>query len=846
MSSRKLTIISFVFLTSCFFITHGISAQNAMGVGTDTPNQNAVLELVSPTSDQGFLVPRYTTAQRTATSFTSKLAAIDNGLMVFDSDEGQFYFWFGGVWQQVTNVSSGGDMATSTYDTNSDGTVDDASLVNGLSVETAVPVGAVFTDDQTAGTVAVTATGNLVSTDVQAALEELQSDIDSDLGGDMQQSVFDVNSDNVIDTVANAGFVNGFTVESAVPASAVFTDNQTAAEVEVTATGNLASTDVQAALEELQSEIDSDLGGDMLGSVYDTNSDNVIDTVTNAGFVNGLTVETAVPASAVFTDEQTAADVEVTPSGNLAATEVQAALEELQGDIDATAASPWTDTAGDLTYDLGNVGVGTTNPVSRFQVHDRLHINRFVNSGFDILDAYFIGHNAYVEESDIIGDSLYTNETATSSMIFFNQGQIEFLHSDTLAAGTNLAENESLGTSLTLKKSRDAEFRGAVEVGRLRDSTNFSSGTLSYGNGGFFGYNGVDWINLGGLSFPSQNIIDESGSTPLYIENTGTAGVARFQVNNPSTFASAVDIINNSDDINSAGLVINHDGLGPGAEILLNDGTNAERAFYSKTVGTGSAGRFEIENGTNNSAALYGGIITGTGIAVQGYTSGTGQAARFTIDNASNGSIAMSVRSDGTNSTALFENTNSSAITPTVEISNNGTGAGLTIQNPGGTTSFGDISFINGDLGIGQFSPSAKLDVVGDTELNGDAVISGNLTNSGAVIHSGTNIVNNSDYVIQNTDYIINLNGTGFQSFTINLPKANDAAGRELIFVVQGTQIHYDIVLEAGDNFARNNGVINTTNLLMSQYAFGEWYFLTIKSVGNIWYVTSFLVNGAA
>jgi len=37
-------------------------------------------------------------------------------------------------------------MRTSTYDTNLSGVVDNAELVNGLTVSTAVPVGAVFTD----------------------------------------------------------------------------------------------------------------------------------------------------------------------------------------------------------------------------------------------------------------------------------------------------------------------------------------------------------------------------------------------------------------------------------------------------------------------------------------------------------------------------------------------------------------------------------------------------------------------------------------------------------------------------------------------------------------------------
>ena len=57
------------------------------------------------------------------------------------------------VWLDIsgTGMSSGGssgsgDMLASTYDTGGNGVVDNAELVNGLTVETAVPAGAVFTD----------------------------------------------------------------------------------------------------------------------------------------------------------------------------------------------------------------------------------------------------------------------------------------------------------------------------------------------------------------------------------------------------------------------------------------------------------------------------------------------------------------------------------------------------------------------------------------------------------------------------------------------------------------------------------------------------------------------------
>ncbi len=86
--------------------------QNTVGVNTNTPNPNSVLELVSPNSNQGFLVPRISTFQRT--SMTTSLSNNENGLMVFDTDANLFYYWNNGVWIPglgALNITpAGGDL----------------------------------------------------------------------------------------------------------------------------------------------------------------------------------------------------------------------------------------------------------------------------------------------------------------------------------------------------------------------------------------------------------------------------------------------------------------------------------------------------------------------------------------------------------------------------------------------------------------------------------------------------------------------------------------------------------------------------------------------------------------
>ena len=58
---------------------------NSVGINTNSPNANAVLELVSPNSDQGLLVPRMSTSQRTA--MQSSLSNADDGRLFNDDSK---------------------------------------------------------------------------------------------------------------------------------------------------------------------------------------------------------------------------------------------------------------------------------------------------------------------------------------------------------------------------------------------------------------------------------------------------------------------------------------------------------------------------------------------------------------------------------------------------------------------------------------------------------------------------------------------------------------------------------------------------------------------------------------
>ncbi|MEM6643030.1 MAG: hypothetical protein AAF616_08635, partial [Bacteroidota bacterium] len=108
-----------------------------VGVGVETPNPNAVLELVSPGNNQGLLVPKLTTTQRTATAFTSNLTASENGLLVYDTDLNAFYFWINSQWvsmQTAVNLTAGEGIEITDGEISNTGDLDATNEIQDIEV----------------------------------------------------------------------------------------------------------------------------------------------------------------------------------------------------------------------------------------------------------------------------------------------------------------------------------------------------------------------------------------------------------------------------------------------------------------------------------------------------------------------------------------------------------------------------------------------------------------------------------------------------------------------------------------------------------------------------------------
>ncbi|HEY3430376.1 MAG TPA: hypothetical protein VGK39_06845 [Cyclobacteriaceae bacterium] len=95
---------SFLLFSLLISGTAAMAQNKTLGVGVALPNPNAALHVESPTNNQGFIMPRLTSAQRIA--MTGSLSGTDIGLMVYDTDLMGVYTWEGSQWDDESGLSS--------------------------------------------------------------------------------------------------------------------------------------------------------------------------------------------------------------------------------------------------------------------------------------------------------------------------------------------------------------------------------------------------------------------------------------------------------------------------------------------------------------------------------------------------------------------------------------------------------------------------------------------------------------------------------------------------------------------------------------------------------------------
>jgi hypothetical protein len=146
------------------------------------------------------------------------------GQVYFNSTDDTFYGWDGSAWLDLGNQGTGGtDLSTSRTattvdvisDTGADATLPAATgtlagVMTAADKSKLDGIEAGATADQNASEVSVTPNGNLGSTDVQSALEELQTDVDNLSGGLVYKGGYNANA-NTPNLESGAGVLTGDT-----------------------------------------------------------------------------------------------------------------------------------------------------------------------------------------------------------------------------------------------------------------------------------------------------------------------------------------------------------------------------------------------------------------------------------------------------------------------------------------------------------------------------------------------------------------------------------------------------------------------------------------------------------
>jgi trimeric autotransporter adhesin len=105
---KRVRLLPLLFVSLCYSLSS--MAQQSVGIGTNSPNSRAVLQLVSPGQNQGFLLPKLTTAQITALGVS--LGTADIGLQVYDSLLQQIRYWNGTAWLTLSTATATGTVSS--------------------------------------------------------------------------------------------------------------------------------------------------------------------------------------------------------------------------------------------------------------------------------------------------------------------------------------------------------------------------------------------------------------------------------------------------------------------------------------------------------------------------------------------------------------------------------------------------------------------------------------------------------------------------------------------------------------------------------------------------------------
>lgn len=401
-------------------------------------------------------------------------------------------------------------------------TISDGSTIDLAPI---VPPGG--TDDQNAAEVPYdNSTSGLAATDAQTAIDELAT------GGLVDTDDQDLSLSGTTLQITDGASVDLSTI---IPPGG--TDDQNASEVPFDNTGTgLAANDTQAALEELASGglVDTDdqaliLTGDDLtiedgaGSI-DLSAYKDVDVTTKTGILLG--------------DGNAISGLVGTADGQVA--KWDAGTSKWKAGTDDTGgggSSLWSENGGDIYFDSGKVGVGTTSPDTNFEV-----------SGTGT-----VRHRITSTDASVVNLQWFLPGAANTDWVFATGGSdMQFNYSTSDFSGgkvhTRLEDDGTLAVSKTIQSG---DLAGASERNVVADA----SGNLRIGTGGgsLWTQNGSDINFVGGkvgigTGTPVSPLdISTTGSKAVNITSTSSNNFIAF--NNSSGYAGYAGIWSGDNDM---------------------------------------------------------------------------------------------------------------------------------------------------------------------------------------------------------------------------------------------------------------------------------------------------------
>jgi len=452
--------------------------------------------------------------------------------------------------------------------------------------------------------------------------------------------------------------------------------------------GNLIATNVQTALNELQTNIDLFFGVSALGGEFalvTSPSGKIVTsavTATELGYVSGVsssiqgqftTAQTNLANHVNSSDAHDASDISVVPAGNLASSDVQAALEELQLDID--------------TISGGGSPISTTDDLPEGVVNFYYTETRF-NTSFALKDTDDLTEgstNFYYTTSRFNTDfALKTTTNLTEGTnLYYTDERVDDRVASLLVAGTGIAltYNDGLNT-LTIDLS-----------------------------GGYTDEQAQDAVGAMVANSTKVSLIYVDGTPSL------TADIIAGSLVNADIAASAAIAITKIANGTANQLIKANAGATANEFATLSGGTGLSVTFGAGTIALANTGVTSAIAGTGIGVSGATGAVT---ISNTGVTSLIATANQTTVSGATGAVTIGTVQSIGTGSSPTFTG-----------LTLSGLGLGIVHSSSGGL--FSSSLIVNADVSASAAIAYSKLNLA-------LSIVNADVSASAAIAYSKLNL----------------------------------------------------------------------------------------------------------